>query len=442
MTYPVMLFRDNASSTLASPITSGATSVTLTSGGGANFPVISGNQFFILTFISAADNLVTEIVNVTATSGDTFTMVRAQEGTTALSWSAGDIVQMGPTAGTMANMQQTVQAQAGAFKYAIDTGTVNAYAVALTPAVTTRIPGLEINILANTSNTGASTLNLGAGSISLVNPNGSSLGAGAIIAGGPFTALDTGSGPYYLTSASQESQSSSGQATTGDEKFRSTAESISGWVVANATTIGNASSNATQLADPTTINLFEWHWNNFSNTQCPVFTSAGSPTTRGVNAATDYAANKAIQVLDKRGKGQLGMDTMGGSATTLLTGVPVTSGNATTPGSILGQNLHTLSAGEIPTINSANGSQSISVNAPGTGKVPYVPSTDNISAVTLQTAGGGGEVVPYNAGSSSSWLSAQTFSANNSITVASTNTGGGAHNTVHLSMVGTYYLKL
>lgn len=430
MTYPVMLFKDNASSTLASPITSGATSVTLISGGGANFPLITANQFFILTFIAAADNAITEIVNVTATSGDTFTIVRAQEGTAALSWSAGDIVQMGPTAGTMALMQQTVQAQAGAFKYAIDTGTVNAYAVALVPAVTTRVAGLSADILANTSNTGASTLNLGAGSISIVNPNGSALGAGAIVAGGIFTVFDTGSGPYQLTSASQEAQSSSGQATTGDEKFRSTAESISGWVVANATTIGNASSNATQLADPTTINLFEWHWNNFSNTQCPVYTSAGSPTTRGVNAAADYAANKAITVLDKRGKGQLGMDTMGGATTTLLSGVPVTSGNATTPGSILGENLHTLITAELAAHSHAN-----TLTDPGhthgvTGGVLGGNFDFNAQA-------GGGATVP--GGVPSITISANTTG----ITINNANAGSGtAHNTVHLSMVGTWYLKL
>ena len=430
MTYPVMLFKDNASSTLASPITSGATSLTLTSGGGANFPTISGNQIFILTLISVADNLVTEIVNVTATSGDTFTIVRAQEGTTALSWSAGDIVQMGPTAGTMANMQQTVQAQAGAFKYAVDTGTVNAYAVAMTPAVTTRISGLEINILANTSNTGASTLNLGAGSISLVNPNGSSLGAGAIIAGGPFTAFDTGSGPYYLTSASQESQSSSGQATTGDMKFRPTSESITGWVPANATTIGNASSNATGFADPTTVNLFEWHWNNFSNTQCPIYTSGGVLTTRGVNAATDYAANKAITVLDWRGKGQLGMDTMGGSTTTLLASVPVTSGNATTPGSILGQNLHALITAELASHSHAN-----TLTDPGHAHAVTGGVLGGNFDFNAQT--GGGATVP--GGVPSITISANTTG----ITITNANTGSGtAHNTVHLSMVGTWYLRL
>jgi hypothetical protein len=440
MTFPLMLFKDNATGTLASPITAAATSLTLVAGEGSNFPVIAGNKFFIGTLVAAGNSLITEVVWVTATAADTFTILRGQEGTVALAWNAGDIFQMGPTAGTMALMMQIVQAQSGSATSAQDTGTVNAYAVVLSPAVTTRQQGMVIDILAATSNTGPSTLNLGAGSFAIVNPNGSALGTGAIVAAGAFTIYDPGSGPYQLISASQESQSSAGIATTGDFKWRPTSETISGWVTANTLTIGNAASNATGFADPTTINLFEWHWNEFSNVQCPLRNSAGALVARGVNAAADFAANCAITTLDMRGKSPIGVDTMGGPATTLLSGVPFSSGSATIPGSILGQNLHTLTPTEIPQIDSSGGALSVSVSITGVSNYTDI-ITGSVYNVNLE----GGPSPILQIGSPSPVqiaVSGSGSGATSGQSVLSYNTGGGAHNTVHLAMSGTWYLKL
>ena len=322
----------------------------------------------------------------------------------------------------MNNLVQIQQQQAGAPNYAVDTGSVNNYAVTLNPVVATRIAGLTVKILAANSNTGASTLNLGAGSISMANPDGTPLGSGAIIAGGVFEVIDVGSGPYQLISVSNEALSLAGVFTTGGFQWRPTSESLAGWVVANATTIGNASSNATQLASALASNLFNWHWNNFSNTQCPVFTSAGAPTTRGVSASADFAANKAIQVYDKRGKGSIGVDTMGGGTTTRLTGVPVTSGNATTPGSVLGENLHVLLVSELALHNHT-------LTDP-----THFHSVGNQSSTTISTGGGAGAGVATTAGGS-------TGSKATGITLASAGSDA-AHNTVELSDTGYWYIKL
>jgi hypothetical protein len=100
-------FANNASSTLAAPISSTALSVSLAAGTGALFPNPSAGQQFALTFNDAATGLLTEVVYCTARSGDTLTIVRAQEGTVAQNWLAGDLAANLVTEGTMAAMQQT-----------------------------------------------------------------------------------------------------------------------------------------------------------------------------------------------------------------------------------------------------------------------------------------------------------------------------------------------
>ena len=105
----LFIFANNASSTLAAPISNAATALTVSSGTGAEFPNPSAGQQFSATLNDAATGLLTEIVYCTAISGDNFTtIVRAQESTTALSWLAGDLIANLLTAGQMAAMVQTI----------------------------------------------------------------------------------------------------------------------------------------------------------------------------------------------------------------------------------------------------------------------------------------------------------------------------------------------
>jgi hypothetical protein len=94
-----ILFADNARSTLASPISSSSTTVTLSSA--AAFPNPGVGQYFIMTFVDAATGLLNEVVWVTAVSGNAMTIVRAQEGTAALAWNSGDLASNFNTSGTM-----------------------------------------------------------------------------------------------------------------------------------------------------------------------------------------------------------------------------------------------------------------------------------------------------------------------------------------------------
>lgn len=433
----ILLYQNNAKSTVAAPIGTGSLTVTVAPGDGAKFPNPNvGTQYFKVSFVDAATKLLTEICNCTQRVGDVLTIVRAQENTTARTWGAGDTIANFQTAGSMSQLAQIEQAQQSAFNASIDTGSLNSYVAAFSPPITVRSAGMTLRIKASSSNNGPSTLNVGAGSAPLINPDGSALGSGAVVNGGYFEVVDDGTS-YQLISASQELQSNAGLFTTGGFQWRPTSESLSGWVVANATTIGNAASNATQLANASAANLFAWHWNNFSNTQCPVFTSGGVPTTRGANAAADFAANKQIQVYDMRGTGQIGVDTMGGAASTRLTGVPVVTGSATAPGSVLGENLHQLVLAEIPSHQHAvflkdNQHQHGQEASPGGGVSGMI-----ISPVSGVYTG------PF----------AATALASSNITIGSVNGtandnqtavigGGGSHNNVERSAAGYYYIKL
>lgn len=96
-----VLFTNLAGGTLLSPITSGATTLTLNSGQGALFPSPTGNQFFPLVLQSAANSALLEVTWCTSRSTDTLTIVRAQEGTSALAFNAGDLAQLRPTGATL-----------------------------------------------------------------------------------------------------------------------------------------------------------------------------------------------------------------------------------------------------------------------------------------------------------------------------------------------------
>lgn len=115
-----------------------------------------------------------------------------------------------------------------------------------------------------------------------------------------------------------------------------------GAVRLNGRTIGNASSGATERANADTEDLYTFLWNNLANGQAAVSTG------RGASAAADYAANKTIALLDLRRGTLFGVDDMGNTAAGGLTVAPFTNGAATTPGSIVGTNAHTLTTAELP----------------------------------------------------------------------------------------------
>lgn len=97
-------FTNNAFGTLASSISNSASTITLTSGNGARFPSLGAGEFFYATLVDSSNNL--EIVKVTARSTDSLTVTRAQDGTSARAYSAGDRIELRPVAAVLTNMVQ------------------------------------------------------------------------------------------------------------------------------------------------------------------------------------------------------------------------------------------------------------------------------------------------------------------------------------------------
>lgn len=162
----IEIYSNNASTTLASAINATAVSLSVLSGTGAEFPNPTAGQFFRLTLNDALTGAVFEVLYCTSRSGDTLSVQRGQEGTTAHSWVSGDKVFAGPTAGAMGNLAQQVQVQENVFNYAVDSGSANAYVVTLTPTnLSTPVPGAVINWLAANANTGPSTVQVNGGSV-------------------------------------------------------------------------------------------------------------------------------------------------------------------------------------------------------------------------------------------------------------------------------------
>lgn len=87
-----LLFSNNAVGTLAAPITSVAVLITLNAGQAGAFPSPIAPDVFYATLTDAATESIIEIVKVTAVSGNIFSVVRAQDSTTAKSWLANDFI--------------------------------------------------------------------------------------------------------------------------------------------------------------------------------------------------------------------------------------------------------------------------------------------------------------------------------------------------------------
>ena len=85
-------FTNNASTTLASGINTTATSITVADA--SSFPSLSGADDYAYLTLQQSTGTGREIVKATALSSNTFTIVRAQDNTTARTHSSGDIVEL------------------------------------------------------------------------------------------------------------------------------------------------------------------------------------------------------------------------------------------------------------------------------------------------------------------------------------------------------------
>ena len=154
------VFANNVNTTLASPASSSATSLTLASS--TNLPSLSAGQIMPLTLNDAATGAVYEIVYVTAISGVTLTVTRAQEGTGAQNWSVGDYAFSANTAGTTAvstgDSSKTFQVASGSTSAeAVNLAQMEAYAEPIATA-SSGVVGQFGNIIINAGASGSIAL--------------------------------------------------------------------------------------------------------------------------------------------------------------------------------------------------------------------------------------------------------------------------------------------
>lgn len=99
-------FSNNAATTLASGINNVVTTFTVAAGTGALFPTLdTAEDFFYCTLV---EGLTREIVKVTSRSTDVFTVVRAQEGTSASAFTTAASVEHRLTAQSLYDLTERV----------------------------------------------------------------------------------------------------------------------------------------------------------------------------------------------------------------------------------------------------------------------------------------------------------------------------------------------
>ena len=145
----IFVFANNIRTTLASALSSSATTMTLASGSG--LPTLQTGQVMPLTLNDAATGLVYETVYATAISGTSVTITRGQEGTIAASWLAGDYVSCDPTAWAIGQLGM------GNNLFQPDQGNANAYVTKNPVPFTAFVDGMIAGIQVVNANTGAST---------------------------------------------------------------------------------------------------------------------------------------------------------------------------------------------------------------------------------------------------------------------------------------------
>jgi hypothetical protein len=103
------LWVNNAASVLATAVGGSDTALSVASGTGALFPAPTGGDYAILTLERGGASTVRELVRLTGRVGDVLTVVRAQEGTSAQTFSEGDTIELRVTAQGMANLADVTE---------------------------------------------------------------------------------------------------------------------------------------------------------------------------------------------------------------------------------------------------------------------------------------------------------------------------------------------
>ena len=121
-------FTNNAATTLAAGINSSVTSIAVTDG--SVFPTITGSDHFYVTFDDTTNK---EIVKVTARSGNTLTVVRGHDNTTARAFSSGDKAELRIVAALLDDVKTDVSSTLTVDTFTGD-GSTTAFTLSVAPA--------------------------------------------------------------------------------------------------------------------------------------------------------------------------------------------------------------------------------------------------------------------------------------------------------------------
>lgn len=207
------------------------------------------------------------------------------------------------------------------------------------------------------------------------------------------------------------------------------------YVLANGQTIGNAGSGGTTaptgLASATAFFLFVAIWTQFPQSTCTTQFN-GATVARGANAAADWTAGRVITTPLMQGSALIGADANG---TARLAGVPVVVGGTTTPGSLIGENLHTLAVSEVPAL-SYSGSTVTGIENQAHSHIFNQASATAVGQVTAGSLSGSIQQIQTNTGT-------ESVNHNHNFSWSGvTNGGGGSHNNVLLSYLVYWNLAL
>jgi len=111
---------------------------------------------------------------------------------------------------------------------------------------------------------------------------------------------------------------------TGDLRATHRTVADPGWIMWVDGTIGNAGSGSTILASIDTNALFSLYYNSYSDVNCPLTLSNGSPTTRAAQGTSSAAFNAGCRMTMPKGSGRsLGISGQGSGLTNRVLGSAV-----------------------------------------------------------------------------------------------------------------------
>lgn len=192
-----LLFSNNASAELAAALTADATTLYVEEGKGSYFPVISTEgDYFYVTLVGDS---VMEIVKVTATEGDTFTIVRAQDDTEAAEFAIGDLIELRITAAAFKDINTSFSTIDNKINVDI-TNSINTLDTKLSNDITTLTN--NINSVSTTATTGINEAKASAASSKPTAGTGISVGT-STTTGTPVSLAAYGTAGNYGSSGNQ-----------------------------------------------------------------------------------------------------------------------------------------------------------------------------------------------------------------------------------------------